>query len=630
MKLWHWLMPLVAVLCGAVMLLRTARTPQDEDGGMHIRRFAQIPVVQKGRVKPLDTLARTSLMIISDRGEQYTDLDDRKQPAIRWLLEVMTCRLRDKDKPKENQAVKLKVFRIENDQVLGMFGLEERPGSYRYSEQEIMQDRGEDPLAPAKSDEAESQRQRFAARVKAAQKKPESDHDLVDTKVLELATALNIFYQLADLEAPHVVPPAKSGQDWQTLIEAAQAAGAHGSGELRKEARQFADVLKYYSEGNTSAFNEAVEKYLATLNDSRPDDVRVARFEVFFNSLSPFYRCLEMYVAVLVLVVVGWLVFPLGWSRPFWRSAFWLMVLVFCVHTFAIVARIYIQGRPPVTNLYSSAIFIGWVVALMALVVESLSRIGVATAAGALIGVLTLIVAYHLGIDGDTMEMLRAVLDTNFWLATHVTSITIGYAATFMAGMLGTVYILAGVFSPLLRKDVNQLLQSVDTAPLGTKMDVAKLLTTMTYGVVCFAMLFSFVGTVLGGIWGDQSWGRFWGWDPKENGAVLIVIWNALVLHARWGGMIRQRGLAMLTVFGGIVTAWSWFGTNMLGVGLHAYGFIPSQRPWLIAYMSSQLVIIAVGLLPERYWISNLNRPTPPLRSGTPRKGEGVKVQPVA
>jgi hypothetical protein len=132
-------------------------------------------------------------------------------------------------------------------------------------------------------------------------------------------------------------------------------------------------------------------------------------------------------------------------------------------------------------------------------------------------------------------------------------------------------------------------------------------------------MLFSFVGTVLGGIWGDQSWGRFWGWDPKENGAVLIVIWNAIILHARWGGMIRQRGLAVLCVFGGIVTAWSWFGTNMLEIGLHAYGFIPSQRPWLITYMVSQLVIMAIGLVPMRYWVSYLDQPKPPPREGTRR-----------
>ena len=79
-------------------------------------------------------------------------------------------------------------------------------------------------------------------------------------------------------------------------------------------------------------------------------------------------------------------------------------------------------------------------------------------------------------------------------------------------------------------------------------MEIGKVLAKMVYGIVCFATLFSFVGTVLGGIWADQSWGRFWGWDPKENGALLIVLWNATILHARWGGLVRERGLMNLAI----------------------------------------------------------------------------------
>jgi hypothetical protein len=120
----------------------------------------------------------------------------------------------------------------------------------------------------------------------------------------------------------------------------------------------------------------------------------------------------------------------------------------------------------------------------------------------------------------------------------------------------------------------------------------------MIYGIVCFAMLFSFVGTVLGGIWADQSWGRFWGWDPKENGALLIVLWNALILHARWGGMVQQRGMAVLAVGGNIITTWSWFGVNMLGIGLHSYGFTPGQLFWLVTFVASQLGVMGLGLMP--------------------------------
>ena len=129
-------------------------------------------------------------------------------------------------------------------------------------------------------------------------------------------------------------------------------------------------------------------------------------------------------------------------------------------------------------------------------------------------------------------------------------------------------------------------------------------LARMVYGIVCFATLFSFVGTVLGGIWADQSWGRFWGWDPKENGALIIVIWNALILHARWGGFVKQRGLMCLAVFGNIVTSWSWFGTNMLGIGLHSYGFTEAAFQALSVFVASQLVLIAIGNLPLERWRS--------------------------
>jgi cytochrome c biogenesis factor len=162
------------------------------------------------------------------------------------------------------------------------------------------------------------------------------------------------------------------------------------------------------------------------------------------------------------------------------------------------------------------------------------------------------------------------------------------------------VYIARGVFT-----------KSLDA---GT----ADALSRMVYGIVCFATLFSLVGTILGGIWADQSWGRFWGWDPKENGALIIVIWNAVILHARWGGLIRQRGLMNLAIGGNIVTSWSWFGTNMLGVGLHSYGFMDSAFFWLSTFVGSQLAIIAVGSLPLDKWRSfapkrDVAPPPPPL-----------------
>jgi ABC-type transport system involved in cytochrome c biogenesis permease subunit len=250
-----------------------------------------------------------------------------------------------------------------------------------------------------------------------------------------------------------------------------------------------------------------------------------------------------------------------------------------------------LESRPPVTNLYSSAIFIGWGVVLLGLILERLYKNGIGAVAASVIGFITLIIAHHLALEGDTMEMMRAVLDSNFWLTVHVITVTVGYVGTFLAGFLGLIYVLRGLFT-----------KTLDAA-------TGKALVRMIYGIVCFATLFSFIGTVTGGIWADQSWGRFWGWDPKENGALIIVLWNALILHLRWGGIVRDRGIVNCAIGGNIITAWSWFGVNMLGIGLHSYGFTEAGFFWLSLFAVSQLFFIGLGSLPLKWWKSFKGKP---------------------
>jgi ABC-type transport system involved in cytochrome c biogenesis permease subunit len=238
---------------------------------------------------------------------------------------------------------------------------------------------------------------------------------------------------------------------------------------------------------------------------------------------------------------------------------------------------VYISGRPPVTNLYSSAVFIGWGCVGLGLLFELIYRRGVGNVMGAMTGLSSLHIAYALAADGDTFTVLQAVLDTQFWLATHVVCVTLGYSTTFVAGFLGMLYILRGAFSGSLNAEAS------------------KDLSRMIYGSLCFALFFSFVGTVLGGLWADDSWGRFWGWDPKENGALIIVLWNALVLHARWGAMVKDKGMAMLAVAGNLTTAWSWFGVNELGIGLHSYGFTEGVLLTLGIFAITQTGVMLVG-----------------------------------
>jgi cytochrome c biogenesis factor len=132
--------------------------------------------------------------------------------------------------------------------------------------------------------------------------------------------------------------------------------------------------------------------------------------------------------------------------------------------------------------------------------------------------------------------------------------------------------------------------------------ETSKSLSGMVYGIIAFSLFFSFVGTVLGGIWADQSWGRFWGWDPKENGALLIVLWCAIILHARWGGFARERGIMTMAIFGNVITSLSWFGVNMLGVGLHSYGFMDKAFWALSGFIASQLALMALAMAPRQFW----------------------------
>ena len=387
----------------------------------------------------------------------------------------------------------------------------------------------------------------------------------------------------------YLAAPLSPSEKWQTLA-------APRDGGASEGAKSFCGIIADFQAEKPGDFNADLAAYQARLDQAMPREMNRVAFETWFDQFDPFNLCCYLYVAVFVLCAFSWLAL----NKAFWRSAFALLLAAWLLHTFGLASRIYMSGRPPVTNLYSSAVYIAWVCVAVAMGVELIFRRGFGLVVASMAGFGSLLVAAGLAsTDGDTMKQLQAVLDTNFWLATHVVCVTQGYAATFLAGVLAVVFILLNVFTPVLRDK-----------------EVSRTFSRAIYGIICFAMLFSFVGTILGGIWADQSWGRFWGWDPKENGAVLIVIWNALILHARWAGLVRERGVAVLAIFGNIVTSWSWFGTNMMGIGLHSYGFMGSAAFYLFLWMAANAVFILIGLLPKKWWVGNLLQQTenlPPL-----------------
>lgn len=553
MKILRQVLPWTVIALGAIYFLvvvyRAGSPPQPKSTEFNLVSFASLPVVDRGRVQPIDSVARVNLLILSNRQDFVEEKDGPKRRAIEWLVDTLV-----------GQGHKYPIFRIENDQILNTMKLPFRTNFLRYSWDEIKE---HEKWIFEEADRADHI--------------PKKDRSAYDVKIMELATHIQIYRKLVAGMAPLVVPPIHGREDWLSIRAA------------NDDSHPLADVwfgmLSAYLKEDVRQFNKSVKEYRGFLAEKMPDELSAVSFESFFNRLEPFNKCMHMYITVFALAVIGWI--PFGWSKELRKAAFGLAVATLVLHTSALVMRMMIQGRPPVTNLYSSAVFIGWGCVVVGLVLEWIYKNGLGSVVAAVLGGLTLEVAHHLAQSGDTLEMMQAVLDTNFWLATHVTIVTFGYVATFVAGFIGILYILLGVGTPLLDAELKQALNK------------------MIYGVICFATLLSFTGTVLGGIWADQSWGRFWGWDPKENGALMIVIWNALVLHARWGGLVKHRGVAVLAVGGNIITAWSWFGVNMLGVGLHSYGFIPGAVLWMFIFVASQLLVIAIGLMPEQLWWSN-------------------------
>ncbi len=578
--------PGVVVGVAALFVLMAMAPPQDPPNGMRLHDFAKLPVVSGGRTKPIQSDAMNDLQMVSNR-RTFVTKDKVSHDAMKWYLDVMTSRI-----TKDREAEEYEVFRIDNDQVLNLLELPNKPEFYRYSIRE---------MAP-KFDVLEKE-------VSRAEEVEEDKRTLFDTKILELAKRIQIYMDLAKLQSPNLIP-ALDGKESRPLGDGIRdlMGGADDA-----DALALFKMLSAYSSNDTKTFNKELDAYHARLEQTIPTKVKKAEFEVFFNDFEPFYLCSVLYVLVWILGVCSWV----GFKTPLARAAFWLCMLTLVVHTFAIGARMYIQGRPPITNLYSTAIFISWATVGLGLILEAIFRNGFGVVVSGVTGFLGVIIAHNLSTDGDTMQMMQAVLDTNFWLATHVVVINFGYAATFVTGFMGMLFILAA------------LVQYVSKGALDR--DVFPIIGRMLYGILCFATLCSFVGTVLGGIWADQSWGRFWGWDPKENGALMIVIMNALILHARWGGLVQQRGIAVLSLFGNILTGWSWFGVNLLGVGLHSYGFMQGTFWWLMFFIATQVVLIVLGMMPFLdYWrtagAQKAKLPGAMARTSAPQPGRAAPV----
>jgi ABC-type transport system involved in cytochrome c biogenesis permease subunit len=348
---------------------------------------------------------------------------------------------------------------------------------------------------------------------------------------------------------------------------------------IRNEVAWLRDMTVHYWNGDQLAFDLSTRAFQNSIAERvvghEKRNVSTIPLELFYNK-AQFFLWSKLLYGLAFLVFLFSLMLPGFKGR---KAALGLILTGFMIHTVALIIRIVLMERPPVSNLYETFVFVGFIAVLLGLIIEFVNKRGLGVVVASVCGLVFLMIAAKFSAEGDTLKMLVAVLNSNFWLGTHVLSITTGYAGCCVAGIVGHLYIIQRIVKP----NEKNLLETTYRNLIGT---------------LAFGLMMAFLGTMLGGIWADQSWGRFWGWDPKENGALLIVLWTAIIFHARVAGWIGPLGMAVGSVLGIIVVMWAWFGVNLLSIGLHSYGFTSGVAAGLAVYVVSEIVfLMAAGFL---------------------------------
>jgi ABC-type transport system involved in cytochrome c biogenesis permease subunit len=611
-----------------------------------------LPLQDGGRIKPLATYAGFKMlqlhgarsMKVEGKGGEVSNIKPTE-----WLMDTLF---------RPELAVDLPTFRIDNSQVLEAIGVESKGRRDRYSYAEIEPGRDKlielaqsyEPIEKKQRDPMQQQAIDLAYNIRNYESllgyfsfarrgleltgtgggtQPDKRADM--SAVMTAAPQLMSEVQAANQEKRDVEPrlqellqqvlnaanfskyglfvlPPKDADDTQWL-SAGNAIMAVMTMESKDPETAITDVNALEAVARSVPVSEKeFRKHLGEFKEiagkraeSRGELNRIG-MEVSYFKRDYFLNAMVWFLLGTICALAMW---GLGSGKTgkilSWATlGFTVIGAAYCVT--AIVIRCLIMHRPPVGNLYDTIIFIGATGVIFALLVEWMNRKRFALGLAPILGLALIILArrYEVGDAGDHLDPLVAVLDSNFWLATHVITITLGYSAGLLAAMLSCGYVLM--------RGLN-----LD----GNNKDLRRSLTKAVYGSICLTVFLSLVGTVLGGIWANYSWGRFWGWDPKENGALMIVLWTLAILHARLGGIINDWGLHLASLFTACIVAFSWWHVNFLGVGLHNYGFTAGKETIWVFYGVMMLFILfgAVAMLVERY----------EKKSGTTAKAKSVE-----
>ena len=510
--------------------------------------IGDIPLQDEGRIKPLDTFARNHLLAFYGK-RSIKELD---MGATDWIINLILNPENGRDQ---------KIFNIRNPEVASSLFLD-WTNEHKYSFNQI---------TPGLSEQS--------SMLEMIDQKDASDRTVYEKQLYEISRNILRFEEISYLKALKFIPPSNNSESGEWLspfdfILKGIPANENQEAILNSLQMYLANRLA----GNDLEMSSALNRYEMALSTFQGINVKVYNLkkETWMNRVNLFYISLGLYLLSFIFLSISWMIKPILLNRV----AYLLLISGTVIHGYGIFLRMQIMERPPVTTLYESVIFVSLIIMALAVLLEYFRKDGLGIFVGSVSGSVLHYVGFSYAADGDTLGMLVAVLNSNFWLATHVTTITIGYGASLMAGCVGHLYLI-------------QEIRGVNSASL-------KSIFNNLFGITLLALFFTLFGTILGGIWADQSWGRFWGWDPKENGALLIVLWQLMMIHMRLSGLAKPKEFALGMALNNIIVALAWFGVNLLQVGLHSYGFDDGVARNLFMFIGFEIIFC----LGTYYWPS--------------------------
>jgi len=558
--------------------------------------WRSLPVQDGGRQKPLDSLAWETWRLLGNR-VSFTDpetnqsldatafylatmLDSAtwdKRPAVQGMVQAGTCSGGSAAEgcDRWDAMPLLLVESLELRKLLGMA-----------AEQKYIAPRD---LQEARIESPKTQRPTtFMNWAQQLVFKPENGLSPLEKKGVELFNRLRAYQDHRAGRRLEILPMSASAEkQWiplDTLLRMKLDEENDPSGAVRELCAAFFKLRAAYLAHRPAEFNEASHKFLGMVTAMGPQlgdypSRRMIDLEVAYNHWAPFrFAWVLMLVAglcVLVEMGSGWkILYPLGIAS--YLAGMAAMLVGFFM-------RVTISGRAPVTNMYESVVYVGLGATAIGLVLELIYRKRFIAVAAAAVSTVALILADNCpSVLDSSLQPLQPVLRNNFWLVTHVMTITLSYAAFALA--MGIANITLGYF--LVRSGNRPAIEA---------------LSRFTYRALQVGVVLLATGTFLGGMWAAYSWGRFWGWDPKEVWALIALLGYLAVLHARFAGWVKHRGLAALAASCFALVIVAWYGVNfVLGAGLHSYGFGGGGKLFMGSLVGVQSFYVAVALWRSR------------------------------